>query len=357
MTQKVPIVVVGGGPAGCACALRLSRLGHEVCILTDSQVTDQTFCETSSQSLVRTLMNQDLLLPLECGHPLPFFFSAWGSEELEGRSLAFWQTGNGRVLDRAALDRWLLNEATAAGAEVITACRVVHAKRDGGRWLIQSRVRGKDHSISAQFVIEATGRAARSVFQPDATRLYADHLVCLSVEVSLPSAEEGAIVESTKDGWWYAVPSAGNRSFVAHFTDADRIPPMTNRRSWLAKSLRETRHVRRWIQSIPHDAHVRTGVGRTSIRSVLWRDNWLTVGDSSWTLDPLSGSGVERAIKSGVLGGQALSESILTQSAEPLSTCAIAQVNSFETAMRERRTIYQSEPRFLRSPFWKRRTS
>ena len=39
-------------------------------------------------------------------------------------------------------------------------------------------------------------------------------------------------------------------------------------------------------------------------------DDWLAVGDAAWTLDPLSGAGVERAVRDGARAADALSESI-----------------------------------------------
>lgn len=357
MTPETPIVVVGGGPAGSACAGELARLGHSVCILADGEISGPKFGETGNPGLVHMLVNDGLLLPRESGCPLPTFLSAWGSEELDGRSFAFWQAGEGRVLDRAAFDRWLLDEAVAAGVEVIPGCRAVRAQRDGDQWLILSRADGQDQWIPARFVVEATGRVTRSVFHLDATRYYTDQLVCLSVEVPFPLANQAeAMVESSEEGWWYAVRSVGGQSFVACFTDSDRIPPTADRREWLTTILRATRHVRRWVETIPHDEDIRICDARTSIRTVLWRDNWLSIGDAAWTLDPLSGSGVERAVNDGVLAGHALSRTILTHSPEPLREFAVSQVNSFKTAINVQRKTYQRESRFRSFPFWQRRT-
>ena len=39
---------------------------------------------------------------------LPTFWSAWGSSELDSRRFAFWHAGDALLLDRPALDEWLL---------------------------------------------------------------------------------------------------------------------------------------------------------------------------------------------------------------------------------------------------------
>lgn len=357
MTPETPIVVVGGGPAGSACARELALQGHSVLLLAaDGRASGPRFGESGGPALRRILVNNGLLLPPNMCSPLPTFLSAWGAEDLEGRSFAFWQAADGLVMDRPAFDRWLRDEAATAGAEVIRGCRVVGAQHDGDRWLVVGRVGGHDLRIPAQFVVEATGRVARSVFRAEVKRYYTDHLVCLSTELRCLSDEDAvALVESSEEGWWYAARGISGRLLVALFTDDDRILPTADRREWFAKQLHATRHVRELVDNYPRNADLQMCDARTSIRTVLWRGNWFSIGDAAWSLDPLSGSGVERAVNEGVSAGQALSKTILTLSPEPLREFAVSQVNSFKTAIHAQRKIYQRESRFKSFPFWRRR--
>src|SRR5438270_11930034 len=109
-------LVVGGGPAGAAAALMLTKVGWSVCLV---DVGGQ--CVKIGESLppAVTLLLRDLGLWdgfLREGH-LPCFgnVSAWGSDELAQTDFIFDPYGNGWHLDRIRFDAFLRNAARDAG--------------------------------------------------------------------------------------------------------------------------------------------------------------------------------------------------------------------------------------------------
>lgn len=203
------------------------------------------------------------------------FFSAWGSEELDGRSLAFWQAGSGLVLDRTTFDEWLLGSAEAAGVTVLRGCRITSARWHEKEWLLSSLMDGSEQALAASFIAEATGRMARSVVQPDVRRFFMDALVCRSVELPERSSDSPiAMVESCTVGWWYTVRLPNGRQTVALFTDADLVEPAETRINWLDAVLKTTSHFRRLADRFPQDVRIHVCDARTSVRNVLWRDSW-----------------------------------------------------------------------------------
>ena len=298
----------------------------------------------------------DLPLPHSTYRPLDTFFSAWGSEELDGRSLAFWQAGDGLVLDRTTFDEWLLGSAEAAGVTVLRGCRITSGRWREQGWILSGLIDGNEQALAASYIAEATGRMARSVVQPDVKRLFVDALVCLSVELPEQASDPPtAMVESCPVGWWYAVRLPNGRQLVSLFTDADLVEPADTRVNWLNAVLRTTSHVRRLLNRFPRDVRIHVCDARTSVRNVLWRDAWISIGDAAWCLDPLSGAGIERAVNDGIEAAAAISRSMTNGDPEQLRSHALSQARSFRQSVAVQRRYYDIETRWQDSVFWRRR--
>lgn len=349
--------MIGGGPAGSICARELARRGHTVVLLERRLVASPRLGETCGPGLRRALEGDcGLIVPPPLFSPLPSFFSAWGAAELDNRSFSFWHAGNGMVLDRRAFDEWLLGEAAAAGVTVLRGCTVTSARRDENGWLL-SGVTGADPVlIPAGFIVEATGRMVRSVIQPDIMRFFTDDLVCISVEVPGPASDDPvAAVESCAAGWWYTARLPNNRQVIALFTDADLVAPAGTRLEWLVYLFKTTVHMCRMAPGIPNGARVRVWNARTSVRNVLWRGCWISIGDAAWCLDPLSGTGIERAVKAGVGGAAAISQAMNGGDIEPLRSFTISEAQAFQHSLTVQHRYYESELRWKKEVFWQRR--
>lgn len=352
-----PIVVIGGGPAGSTCARELARRGHEVVLLDHNVSTGPRPGETSGPGLRRILEGGcGLLVPPEVAAPLPVFFSAWGGPELDGRAFSFWNAGAGLVLDRRAFDEWLLREAAAAGVSVLRGCRVVGGIPGEHGSEIHARAGTGDITIKSSFVVEATGRSSRSAVQPNLKRFYTDDLICLAVE--FPSATSGdamAAVEACQVGWWYTVRSPDGRQVVALFTDADALPPRDARPAWFRSMLRATTHIGKIGGYSSSDTGIQTWDARTSVHNVFWRGRWLPIGDAAFSIDPLAGAGIERAVGDGVDAAAVISRALVLGEFEGLRSFALSHAESFRKNLATQRRYYAAEGRWKNDPFWERR--
>jgi flavin-dependent dehydrogenase len=355
---KLPIVVIGGGPAGSVCALQLARLGHEVILAERSLTADSQIGETCGPGVRRLLKGVcGLTLPTVTYRPLNTFFSAWGSDEVDGRSFAFWQIDSGLVLDRMAFDEWLLVSAEAVGVKVLRGCYLTTGCRSPKGWILNAWIDGREQTLNAGFVVEATGPKARSIVQSDVKRFFMDALICLFVELpGRPSEQPTVLIESCADGWWYTTELPGDGRIIAFFTDADLVEPLAERRSdWLGSIFEMTTHTRRLVGRRLQDARLQICSARTSARNVLWRDSWISVGDAAWSLDPLSGAGIERAIKDAIGVASAISQSLATGDSGPLRAHAVLRGHSFREALVTQRSYYAIETRWRDTTFWRRR--
>jgi len=348
------VVVVGGGPAGAACARRLARHGHDV-LLAERAGRRPRPGETCGPRVRRLLDDAGAPFPQQAHRPLAAITSAWAEEQLERRCLPFWYAENGLVLDRAALDRWLLEAAQAAGARVVRGCTVTGGRPDGrGAWQLDVLLDGRPRTLRAGFVVEATGRAARSVTHPDMRRWSTDALVCLSVELPDRSGDDDVLVEACRQGWWYTVRLSHGERLVALFTDADLVPRAPDRSGWYAGLLGRTVHVRHTVAD-PRTARLHGCSARSSIRRLLWRERYLAVGDAACFLDPLSGTGVERAVTDGIAAADALSATLGDGDGDRLREHALGRARAFREGLAVQGSYYGAVHRWAEAAFWRRR--
>ena len=130
------VVVAGGGPAGCAAALMVTRAGRTV-LLADAGTGPPKLGETlvpAGRVLLGDLGVADRVL--DSGH-LPCYgsLSAWGSADLHAVDFINDPHGHGWHLDRHLFDQRLRDASRAAGAEVTERHGRTGDGADGGRWL------------------------------------------------------------------------------------------------------------------------------------------------------------------------------------------------------------------------------
>ena len=348
--------MIGGGPAGSICALALARLGHKVSLAERSVNPRPRLGETCGPR-VRQLLHRGcgLSVPESIYRPLENFFSAWGSHEIDGRSFTFWQGQTGFVLDRMAFDDWLLDSAESAGVVVLRGCNIAGGTWTEKGWKLDALVEGAHRRFDASFVVEATGPRVRAAVQPDVTRFFTDRLTCISVELPEQLNESTKVmIESCAEGWWYTAKLPNRRQVVALFTDADLIAPSETRAHWLKSLLKKTSHIRQLVSDFPEETPIEVCDARTSVRNVLWRDAWISIGDAVWSLDPLSGTGIQRAINDGIKVAPAISSALGGNSAD-LKAYAVSQGSLFKQSLHAQRRHYGAEMRWTDSTFWQRR--
>lgn len=211
--------------------------------------------------------------------------------------------------------------------------------------------------MTTHAIVDATGRRATVARRLGAKRRLYDQLVGVAVQYrGSPNNGGYTLVEAAADGWWYSAPVPPNRLIVMFMTDAD-----------LGRSHRRF-ELEIWKQGLAQTQH--TGVRVTGCERVWgpkvfsavshrlerseWVGRWLACGDAAMGVDPLSSSGILRALRTAEAAGQAMAHWL---QGKPEAAHAYEQWldAEFTDYWRERNAYYALETRWPNAPFWRRK--
>lgn len=281
------VLVIGGGPAGAACAIALADLGHAVTLYEAAAFPRRHVGISLSAGVARQLDFLGLARLLD--HPAHL-----GRLPIERRwaNAAFEPSAQqqGFICDRAQFDLDLLAAARARGVQVLQAVRAGRPTRTPGGWVTPVAGAQGLETVTARFVVDATGRG--SPFRRR-RRLGAPTLAVSSLW--LGADRQGLRISAGPECWSWSAPIGPEARMVVTFAD-----PEQNRR--LGGSL-ESRHRALIAQS----GLAETGVLQTGSLTAYEATPYVTlgtpkdllrIGDADAALDPISSSGVQAAIQS-----------------------------------------------------------
>lgn len=148
------VVVIGAGPAGSLAARRLAAAGRDVLVLEEHDVIGQpVHCTGLVGADAFTEFNLPQSLVLGDAGGVRFWGARGDSVPVQrGRVAAV-------VIDRAALDAHLADEAARAGAEIRRGCRAEHVAVSAGEVRVTTNT--GDQPIAARSVVLACGASYR----------------------------------------------------------------------------------------------------------------------------------------------------------------------------------------------------
>jgi flavin-dependent dehydrogenase len=377
------VLIVGAGPAGSSAAIRLARRGWRVALLERSRFEAVRIGESLTpgvQGELRALGAWSEFLALG---PLPCWGTRglWGDEQPHSHTHIASPYGCGWQVDRRAFDESLSRVAARAGVRVLLGQTLRASHWHGGSWQLRvgvsadvarANAAGPDHTLTARVLIDATGRVASIGRVRGARRLQFDRLVGVATCWAQPRSDQGGhlLVEAAREGWWYSArlpsgarPFPGESTIALLMTDADLCARGRQNQpdGWHA-ALRAThatlaRLLGARCVGAPrvHCAHSQRM--QRSDRIDPRPHPWLAVGDAALAVDPLSGSGVLRALRMGRAGADT-AEHILERphvTREALAAYEAARDDECTAYLVERAQHYASERRFD-APFWARRS-
>lgn len=359
-STQVDIVVVGGGPAGTATAMRLARDGRAAVVVERSGYQRHRMGETLPPIVNRELAELGLFDVFLAMDPLPSHetASAWGHGAVAARSFVFDPFGHGWHVDRARFDEMLADAAEAAGATVVRRAHVRGVARSGGGGLtVTIEGRAGLFELRAAQVVDASGRSAQVARSLGAVGRRLDRLVAVSVVCQLEAgaAVGDTFVEAVAEGWWYVSPLPGHRRMISMFTEAAiaRSQRLAEPSGWW-EALSRTEHIVSLARQGGPTSRPTIVSAASRVLEPAAGDCWIAVGDAALAVDPLSSSGVSTAFAS---AGRAIE--VLTAPAD-VRACAAGDyarwvASKAERLVDDRARYYGLEDRFTDLPFWRAR--
>jgi flavin-dependent dehydrogenase len=346
--MDVEVVIVGGGPAGCASALALRAMGHSVAVISDPRCKTKP-TETATPQLKTLLRQVDADAALSACEPCFGISSAWGRPSQAVHSGLRNPLGNAWFIHRSRFDRLLQNATRQAGAQWIDAHVSNISFNSVGASIFADRQR-----VTAQWLVLAAGSPSFVGRITNQKPQNLDSLFALWAHIPSPFEARMIFVEPTDKGWWYVCPDDGQGAIACFVTDGHsaRSLPLRDAANW-NQLFRMT--------TISQDLCLNASATFVSVASIglsalpkKHGQNWIVVGDASVKVDPIGSSGTVTALDSGRRAAKAVSDALR---GELTNLTAYEKWSSdlFEAFVRQRERQYAIERLKRRTDFWSRR--
>ncbi len=297
--------VVGGGPAGATFAARMAQLGHDVWLAERARFPRRHLGEALTPGVL----------------PLLEVTGARAAVEAEGfrsvsRVRVTWEAGaqvredprrQGLIVDRGTFDHALLDRAKSLGVTVLQPASVRGRRWDSGGWSVRIDAADGGSSLHADFLADATGRSSGRSTSRQWTGAATLALHAYWQGRDLP---DEPMIEAGEKGWHWGVPLPDGTYNTLLFADARAVRAqggsLTERfRALLACS---------GLLAGSRDATLAGPVEAINATPYLDGESatptLLKIGDAALALDPLSSSGVQKAIQ-GALSAAIVANTLL----------------------------------------------
>lgn len=363
--SRVDVAVIGGGPAGSATAMALSKSGLRVAIVERQAAPKLRVGETLAPDVRPVLQTLGVWKEfLAAGHIRSVGNrSLWGSDRPSDYSFIFSPYGCGWHLDRQRFDEMLLRAAVSAGATSLAGfslSKAVPLSHEG--WTLELSKGREQISLRAHFVVDATGRASVFARHLGAKRQSLDTLVGIVGYLDRGDEQETVayvtLVEAAEKGWWYSAHLPEGKLVVAYMTDAniaarqEAIDPA----KW-TELLKATEYTRERAESGGYHLSSVPKIisANSSYLNVAAGSRWMAVGDAAATYDPLSSQGIATALSSGLNAARSIM-ACFEGDADALRDYAVRIKQEFAKYLNTRRSYYAIEKRWPDSSFWQTRS-
>lgn len=357
------VVILGGGPSGTAAGITLlKRDGISVAIIEKSDYSSSRIGESLTPGMRPLLEYLNVWEQFRREQSLESFGSraAWGSSSAQSLDYMFTLHGTGWALNRANFDKMLARTFEERGGSLFTKTRFIGLEpTSNNNWEVHIKTtEGASRKITAEYLIDATGRLGLLGKRVGSLRTIYDKLVgvgCIGQLPSHTSLEAIIEIEACQYGWWYTSPIPGNMVSVVLISDADIISRQqaTDANSWQVL-LNKMELTKKRVANARFTQKPKVFPCFSSCLQQVGGENWVAVGDAVASHDPLSSSGIPHAIGSGVHGALVAADALFSNG-ELLEHYQQSIHKDFLLYLNTHWQYYQREARWPESLFWKRR--
>ncbi len=341
-SQGLDVAIIGGGPAGSICARLLARSGARVSLIDRGNPYSSLVELVSGQSR-RYLEEQlgDSLIEVVGGTEVFQTISLWDTPEPVVWNAILNPWGRGVAVSRSKFDEGLCHAASQAGATVLANTTVTSLDRTPSGWQLFINDDKSRRILHASLLVIATGRASGYLLGRNPTIIAPQLALMAHLVAKIIKSDQSLYLEATRNGWWYAMPDPRGGMFAGYCTK-NNTNIKRRGKSLQALWFEELHHTRLIIDLFDKKVPGGPVLGRPA--SMYHFDKisgarWVAVGDAAFSLDPLSGKGIEFATQSAILAA----ESLLGQAQYPALQEYDNWVCEYARREEEARDIYFSQ--------------
>jgi hypothetical protein len=267
------------------------------------------------------------------------------------------QSGAGLLVDRVGFDGLLLRAAAGAGARVFQPAQARAAHGEGAGWQVELSTDDEKCRARADFLVDAAGRTR---FLPGERQCVGPRTVALCGYLRPPDCPRDTLVEALPDAWCWGAPVPGGLFSAMVFLGADTTPGL--RRSGLEALWRArlaASELFAGLSGCPLARPVFACDATTYGAADPIGEDFARVGEASFSLDPLSSTGVEKAMQTGLVAAIALHTMIAKPDRKGLCQRFYRdrQRETVSTHATWSAGFYRQVARFGDLPFWKYRSA
>ena len=284
--------------------------------------------------------------------------SYWGGDQVYIVDHLRNPDGLGLNLDRKEFEVYLREVAQERGVQCFWSTKLHSSEYINQHWIVTTKSNESNHKITADFVIDATGRQSHFARSQGIERIHYDKLI--ACWMSLPNTLENKMstISASKNGWWYSAVVPNDKRVIAFQTDSDLYEKSTFKSlKTLLELSKENPHIKEILDSSDLSSiefHGVTAANSTKLKQVTG-NQWVAIGDAAISFDPLSSQGMFTAMACAMQ----LKHLILQVGfGEELTHHYSTQIeNIWESYLQHKDLFYGQELRWRESEFWRRRYS
>lgn len=285
------VFILGGGPAGLCAAIRLLDMGYSVGMLEQEQFPRPQIGESLSPGI------HNIFEYLNAGHLLEdsmYLKNISARVIWENEADIYYRSGQnsgGIIVERSKLDQELLKFTVSKGLYLIQPGKLKNSISSENGWALEIIDGSVEIKINSKIVLDARGRkgtllSERVPIAPSAIAVW--------THIDNKSVYNEAFIEAVDDGWLWGSPVSENRYRIMAFTDP--ITLKKNNESHLLALMRKTKLFSPFVNKI-ENRFIETCSVTSFVNQTPWAKQFIKIGEAAFTLDPLSSTGVEKAMR------------------------------------------------------------
>lgn len=333
----------------------MAQLGHAVHLIERQAFPRRHLGESLSPGVMALLEAADMHETVEAAG-FPRVRGVW-VDWADGPKLREDPGEKGLLVDRGEFDLRLLERARALGVRVHQPARVRECLQDGAKWRLAIECDGRSSTLDIDFLASATGRQVASGRRR--AKAGASTLAVYGYwrGAGLPTVPR---IEAGEDAWYWGVPLPDGTTNMLVFTDPESFRPAGG-----------ADITKRYLRAIDRSNLMR-GCGDAqllgparAIDATPYLDedcvapNRIHLGDAALVIDPISSSGVQKAIQ-GSLCGAIVANTLLRRPESADEAVSFYRARLAETSARHRDWAaenYREAARGRDHGFWRRRSA